>query len=198
MKRLALALAATFVSTAIASAAAPAADRAKISTSKGDIIVELYPDEAPASVANFLQYAVDGHYDRTIFHRVVKGFVIQGGGYSNGYLERPTRAPVKYEGDNGLSNLRGTLAMARTRDPQSATAQFYVNLKDNIALDHRENDLGPAYGYAVFGKVVSGMEVVDAIGGAATGAGGPFESEAPLEPILILRVDPIEASSKTP
>jgi cyclophilin family peptidyl-prolyl cis-trans isomerase len=195
MKRLAGAILALAASTTWAAAAeAPAATRAKIATTKGDIVVELYPDKAPQSVANFLRYAVDGHYDRTIFHRIVSGFVIQGGGFSRNFLERPTRAPVKYEGDNGLSNTRGTVAMARTQDPQSATAQFYVNLKDNVALDHRVTDLGPKYGYAVFGKVVEGMDVVDAIGAAATGPGGPFDSDVPVEPILILRIDPIEAA----
>lgn len=197
MKLIAMAAAALIAATTYAAAEAPAATRAKIATSKGDILVELYPDKAPASVANFLQYAADGHYDRTIFHRVVRGFVIQGGGYSRTFLERPTRAPVKYEGDNGLSNRRGAIAMARTQDPESATAQFYINLKDNLALDHRATDLGQIPGYAVFGRVVEGMDVVDAIGAAATGPGGPFESEAPLEPILILRVDPV-AGPKAP
>lgn len=184
-----LAASTTFVSAAETASIV----RAKIATSKGDIIVELYPDKAPASVANFLQYAKEGHYDRTIFHRIVKGFVIQGGGYSKSFLERPTHEPVKYEGDNGLKNLRGTVAMARTDDPQSATSQFYINLKDNSGLDHKVTDLGPRYGYTVFGKVVVGMEVVDAIGAAQTGPGGPFDAEVPIEPIYILRVDQVDA-----
>lgn len=176
----------------LAASAAHAAGYAKISTSKGDIIVELDAEKAPVTVANFLQYATDGHYDRTIFHRVVAGFVIQGGGYSRYFEERPTRDPIKYEGDNGLKNLRGTIAMARTSDPQSAAAQWYINLRDNPKLDHRVTDLGPVYGYAVFGRVVEGMDVVDAIGAVQTGPGGPFDSEAPLEPVVIKRVDPID------
>lgn len=180
------------LSFALLAGAANAETLAKIATSKGDIIVALDEAKAPATAANFLQYAADGHYDRTIFHRVVAGFVVQGGGYSRYFVERPTRPPVKYEGDNGLTNMRGTIAMARTSDPQSATAQWYINLKDNASLDHRVTDLGPVYGYAVFGRVVEGMDVVDAIGAVKTGPGGPFESEAPLEPVLILRIDRIE------
>ncbi|MEO0400337.1 MAG: peptidylprolyl isomerase [Pseudomonadota bacterium] len=163
----------------------------KIDTSKGAFIIELDADNAPASVANFLEYATSGHYDRTIFHRVVKGFVVQGGGYNQYFRERVTRDPVPYEGDNGLSNKRGTIAMARTNDPNSAQAQWYVNLKDNSKLDHRVNDLGPIYGYAVFGAVVDGMDVVDAIGAVATGSGGPFRVDVPVEAVVINRVDPI-------
>lgn len=170
--------------------AAEAATHAKISTSKGEIVVELHPDKAPITVANFLQYAEEGHYDRTLFHRVVRGFVIQGGGYSRLFTERPTREPIPYEGANGLKNLRGTIAMARNDDPGSATAQWYINLKDNPKLDHLVDQYGTRYGYAVFGKVVAGMDVVDAIGAVKTGAGGPFDEEVPLEPIFIERVDP--------
>lgn len=167
--------------------------RAKLVTSMGDVIVELYPDRAPRTVANFLQYAADGHYDRLIFHRVVGGFVVQGGGYSRSFIERPTRAPVPYEGDNGLPNYRTTLAMARTPDPNSATSQFYINLADNHEeLDHFVNDLGPRYGYAVFGRVIDGMEVVDAIGSVRTGPGGPFPSEVPVEPVTLIRVDVLQ------
>jgi len=168
---------------------------AKIVTSKGDIVVDLYPAEAPKTVANFVQYAKDGHYDRLIIHRVVPGFVIQGGGYNKYFNERPTRAPVAYEGDNGLKNYRTTLAMARTSDPNSAAAQWFVNLRDNNdQLDHFVNDLGPRYGYAVFGRVVEGMDVADAIGAVATGPGGPFPSEAPVETVTISRVDIIEGA----
>lgn len=167
--------------------------RAKITTSMGDIIVELYPDQARATVANFLQYARDGQYDRTLFHRVVRGFVIQGGGYSRLYTERDLREPIPYEGDNGLLNFRGTLAMARQRDPQSAQAQWFINLKDNDDLNHSVTDLGPIYGYAVFGRVIEGMDVADAIGWVETGRGGPFDAEAPLKPVFIERVDQIEA-----
>lgn len=176
---------------ALLSGAALAADNptATISTSKGEIVVELYPQAAPKTVENFIQYAEAGHYDRTIFHRVIADFVIQGGGYSRAFTERPTRDPVPYEGDNGLSNERGTIAMARTSDPDSATAQWYVNLKDNKSLDHAVTTYGPKHGYTVFGRVVSGMEAVDAIGAAETGPGGPFEAEVPVEEVLIERVD---------
>lgn len=166
---------------------------AKIVTSKGDMLVDLYPDKAPQTVANFVQYAKDGHYDRLIVHRVVSGFVIQGGGYNKYFNERPTRDPIPYEGDNGLGNYRTTIAMARTPDPNSASAQWYVNLRDNNEkLDHFVNDLGPRYGYAVFGRVVEGMEVADAIGALRTGPGGPFPSEVPVETVTISRVDIIE------
>jgi len=164
--------------------------RAKLVTSMGDVVVELYPDKAPKTVANFLQYAADGHYDRLIFHRIVAGFVVQGGGYSRTFIERPTRAPIPYEGDNGLPNYRTTLAMARTPDPNSATSQFYINLSDNDEkLDHFVNDLGARYGYAVFGRVVEGMDVVDDIGAVRTGPGGPFPSEVPIDPVTLIRVD---------
>ncbi|HXI86510.1 MAG TPA: peptidylprolyl isomerase [Parvularculaceae bacterium] len=167
---------------------------AKISTSKGDIIVELYPDKAPKTVANFLAYAKEGLYDRTIFHRVVAGYVIQGGGISAYFDERPTHDPIPYEGDNGLKNLRGTIAMARTDDPNSATNEWFINLKDNPKFDHRVTDLGPIYGYAVFGKVVKGMDVVDAISASPTHAAGPFDAEVPVETIFINRVDEIDWS----
>ena len=181
-----------FLISCAQSAEVETATHAKIETSKGDIIVELYREEAPLSVANFLEYAVAGQFDRTIFHRVVNGFVIQGGGFTKTFRERATRDPIQYEGDNGLKNLRGTIAMARTIDPNSASAQWFINLKDNDKLDHFVNDLGPRYGYAVFGKVVDGMDVVDAIGAIATGSGGPFNSEVPVETVLIDRVDPVE------
>ncbi|NWG72047.1 MAG: peptidylprolyl isomerase [Parvularculaceae bacterium] len=167
--------------------------RAKLVTSFGDVAVELYPDKAPETVANFLRYAANGHYDRVIFHRVVPGFVVQTGGYSRTFIERPTGNPIPYEGDNGLPNYRTTLAMARTPDPASATSQFYINLSDNHEeLDHFVNDLGPRYGYAVFGRVIEGMEVIDAIGAVRTGPGGPFEAEVPVEPVMLIRVDLVE------
>lgn len=180
----------------LAPAAAQEATLAKIETSMGDIVVELYPDKAPATVENFLQYATEGHYDRTIFHRVVPGYVIQGGGYSKYFNERPLRGPVAYEGDNGLKNVRGTIAMARGDDKDSAQAQWFINLKHNDELDHRVVEGLPLYGYAVFGRVVDGVEVVDAIGSVETGPGGPFEAEVPVESITILRVDPVEAPAE--
>lgn len=177
----------------LGSVAAESAPRVKIAASMGDIVIELYPDKAPETVENFLRYAKDGHYDRTLVHRVVPGFVIQGGGYSRLFTERPTRDPILYEGDNGLRNERGTIAMARTDDPNSAAAQWFINLADNPKLDHRVTDLGPIYGYTVFGRVVEGMDVVDAIGAVPTGPGGPFSAEVPVEPVIIERVDLIEA-----
>ena len=164
----------------------------KVETSMGAFVIALEPENAPATVRNFLDYATNGHYDRTIFHRVVPGFVIQGGGYSQYFSERATRDPVAYEGDNGLENRRGAVAMARTRDPESAQAQWFVNLTDNPKLNHRENDLGPIYGYAVFGTVVDGMDVVDAIGAVATGPGGRFPADVPVETVLIERVDRVD------
>ncbi len=173
----------------IAPAFASQATYAKIQTSMGDITVELYTDKAPESTANFLQYAKSGHFDRTIFHRVVKGYVIQGGGFSQYFNERSPRDPIAYEGDNGLANTRGTIAMARGDGPGSAQAQWFINLRDNAELDHRVTDLGTIYGYAVFGRVVEGMDVADAIGAVETGEGGPFDVEVPVAPVVILRVD---------
>lgn len=190
--RLIAAIIALVSAACVPAAAQETATHAKIETSMGDIVVELYPEEAPATVANFLEYATGGRYDRTLFHRVVSGYVIQGGGYSKYFTERVTRDPIPYEGDNGLKNQRGTVAMARGDDPASAQAQWFINLADNAELDHSVTDLGPVYGYAVFGRVVDGMDVVDAIGAVETGSGGPFDAEVPVEPILIERVDPVE------
>ena len=131
----------------------------RFSTTAGDFTVELFADAAPETVANFLQYVDDGHYDGTIFHRVIPGFMVQGGGMASGMEQKPTRAPIRNEAANGLKNARGTLAMARTNDIHSATAQFFINLVDNTFLDHSPGN----YGYAVFGRVTSGMEVIDAV-----------------------------------
>lgn len=174
-----------------AAAAEDAPRHANIQTSKGNIVVELDAGAAPASVENFLDYAEAGHFDRTIFHRVVRGYIIQGGGFSQYFNERPTRDPIPYEGDNGLKNVRGTIAMARGSDEDSAQAQWFINLRDNEDLDHRVTDLGPIFGYAVFGTVVEGMDIADAIGAVETGEGGPFDGEVPVEPVIVLRVDPI-------
>lgn len=134
-------------------------------TTMGDITIELYKDKAPATVKNFLGYVDDKFYDGTIFHRVINGFMIQGGGHTTDMSKKPTKGPIKNEADNGLSNKRGTIAMARMPDPHSATAQFFINLVDNTNLDHRsKSDQG--YGYCVFGKVIAGMDVVDAIANA--------------------------------
>ncbi|MDR3453827.1 MAG: peptidylprolyl isomerase [Rhodoferax sp.] len=162
------------------------APRVKFATSAGDFVVEVYPDKAPKTVANFLQYVKDKHYDGTIFHRVINNFMIQGGGYDAKYAEKPTRAPVVHEGREALAkggprNVVGTLAMARTNDPNSATAQFFINVRDNAFLDPSAQ----SYGYTVFGKVVSGMDVIDKIKTTPTGPGGPFPSDVPRTPVLI-------------
>ncbi len=155
-----------------------------IETDLGDFEIELDEQKAPKSVANFLSYVDAKHYDGTIFHRVIKNFMVQGGGYDASYDKRPVRDPVQNEGDNGLKNKRGTVAMARTSDPHSATAQFFVNVVDNGFLDHTEKSQS-GWGYAVFGKVVKGMDVVDQIVSVPTGAAGPFAKDAPQKPIAI-------------
>ena len=162
------------------------APKVKFSTTAGDFVVELYPDKAPKTVENFLQYVKDKHYDGTIFHRVIDNFMVQGGGYDAKYAEKKTRAPVVHEGRDALAkggprNVVGTLAMARTNDPNSASAQFFINVKDNAFLDPSTQ----AYGYTVFGKVISGMDVVNKMKSTPTGAGGPFPSDVPKTPILV-------------
>ena len=163
-------------------AAAKAAPRVRFATSAGDFTVELDPAKAPVTVENFLAYVRAGHYDGTLFHRVIDGFMIQGGGYDAQYAQKPTRAPIKLEADNGLKNLRGTIAMARTGNPNSATAQFFINVVDNPNLDAPRPD---GHGYAVFGKVVDGMDVIDRIRSMPTGAGGPFGRDVPRTPVII-------------
>jgi cyclophilin family peptidyl-prolyl cis-trans isomerase len=179
-----LALAAIFSIATNALAEEPT--RVKFATTAGDFVVELYPEKAPKTVENFLQYVKDKHYDGTIFHRVIENFMVQGGGYDARYAEKKTRAPVVHEGREALAkggprNVVGTLAMARTNDPQSATAQFFINVKDNSFLDPSAQ----SFGYTVFGKVASGMEVIQKIKTTPTGAGGPFPSDVPQTPILI-------------
>jgi peptidyl-prolyl cis-trans isomerase B (cyclophilin B) len=156
-------------------------------TNQGDITLELDQENAPATVANFLQYVRDGHYDNTLFHRVIPGFMIQGGGFAPGMRQKPTRAPVANEAGNGVKNARLTVAMARTSEPHSATAQFFINLADNAFLDYK----GPSpqgYGYCVFGKVVGGVDVVDKIAGVATGRSGGHEN-VPEQDVLITRAE---------
>lgn len=159
--------------------------KVRISTSMGDFEAELYADKAPKTVANFVQYVQDKHYDGTIFHRVIAGFMVQGGGYDTQYREKKTRPPVQHEGRQalaaGLKNTTGTLAMARTNDPQSATAQFFINVVDNAFLDPSFQ----SFGYTVFGKVTSGMDVVQKIRNTPTGAGGPFPTDVPRTPVVI-------------
>jgi peptidyl-prolyl cis-trans isomerase A (cyclophilin A) len=159
---------------------AEAAPAVKFQTSLGEFVVEVYPDKAPKTVANFLQYVKDKHYDGTIFHRVIDGFMVQTGGYTFSMGEKSTRPPIPLEANNGLANDRGTLAMARTGNPNSATAQFFINVKDNASL----NAKGNADGYAVFGKVISGMDVIDKIRVVPTGNKGMYQN-VPITPIVI-------------
>ena len=199
----------------MAHAQTEAAPRVKFATSLGDFVVEVYPDKAPKTVANFLQYVQDKHYDGTIFHRVINNFMIQGGGYDTRYMEKTTRAPVRHEGREALDkggprHVVGTLAMARTNDPHSATAQFFINVKDNDFLNPTPIPAGDPvsrfdyggrtytnipraqlenvpqlFGYTVFGRVVSGMEVVERIKAVPTGSGGPFPTDVPRTPVII-------------
>ncbi len=159
----------------------------KIETSKGDITVELDEAKAPATVENFLAYVDAGHYAGTLFHRVIDGFMAQGGGYDTSFNKKPTRDPVSNEADNGLKNTKGTVAMARTSDPHSATAQFFINVSDNGFLDHTAKT-AQGWGYCVFGRVTDGMDVVDAIRQVETGAKGSFRKDAPQEDIVIKTV----------
>ena len=203
----------TFAQTT-ATPTSSASPKVKLATSMGDIVIELYPDKAPKTVENFLQYVKDKHYDGTIFHRVISTFMVQGGGFQSSYVEKKSRPPVPHEGREslakGLKNTRGTLAMARTNDPQSASAQFFINVVDNAFLDPtlipegdpvksftyqgrtyentpRANLLAAPqlWGYTVFGKVVEGMDVVDKMKAAPTGAGGPFPTDVPKTAITI-------------
>ena len=162
--------------------AAACAQKVKLATTAGDIVIALDREHAPKTVDNFLQYVKAGHYDGTVFHRVIPGFMVQGGGMSAELKEKPTRAPIALESRNGLVNQRGTLAMARTADPDSATSQFFVNLKHNAFLDAAQAPGGA--GYAVFGKVVSGMDTVDKIAAVATGSKGPHQN-VPLQAVVI-------------
>ena len=178
------------VSTAPA-AGQPANPRVLIETSKGNITVELFPGNAPQSAANFLNYVKSGFYDGLVFHRVIPGFMIQGGGMTPDMAEKPNGKPIRNEADNGLKNLRGTLAMARTGDPHSATSQFFINVVDNALLNHRGQSVA-GWGYAVFGQVVDGMGVVDAIVAVPRGSRGPHD-DVPLEAVVMQRVSVLPA-----
>ena len=202
---------------ALASGAAMAADdpKVKFATTAGDFVIELYPDKAPKTVENFLQYVKDKHYDGTVFHRVIDNFMVQGGGFDTSYNQKPTRAPIAHEGREALAkggqkNVVGTVAMARTSDPNSASSQFFINVKDNAFLDPvlippgdpvpkfeyqgrvyentpRANLMNAPqlYGYTVFGKVISGMDVINKIKSVPTGPGGPFPSDVPKTPVIV-------------
>ncbi|MEX2481325.1 MAG: peptidylprolyl isomerase [Gammaproteobacteria bacterium] len=163
-----------------------------LETSHGDITIELFADRAPLSVANFLAYVRAGHYDDTVFHRVIPGFMIQGGGFASDMTRKPTRDPVRNEADNGLANGRGTVALARTQEPHSATAQFFINVVDNAFLDH-QGQTPRGWGYAVFGRVSAGMDVVDAIAATPTGMVGGMP-DVPVESVLIETARTLEPS----
>ncbi|CAI08833.1 peptidylprolyl isomerase [Aromatoleum aromaticum] len=159
----------------------------KLHTNHGTITLELDSEKAPETVENFLAYVTAGHYDNTIFHRVIKGFMIQGGGFEPGMVQKPTREPIKNEADNGLKNVTGTVAMARTQAPHSATAQFFINVTDNDFLDFRSADT-QGWGYCVFGRVTEGMDVVNAIRSVKTGSSG-FHQDVPVEDVVIERAE---------
>lgn len=158
-----------------------------LSTNKGQIKIETFDDKAPETVKNFIEYCKDGFYDNTIFHRVIDGFMIQGGGFEPGMNQKETKAPIKNEAANGLKNDRGTLAMARTSDPHSATGQFFINLVENDFLNYRSSDAN-GFGYCVFAKVVDGMDVVDQIAKVKTGKNG-YHSDVPVEEVIIENVE---------
>ena len=189
MKKL---LAAIFL-CALAGQASAANPQVEMKTSLGDIVIELYPDKAPKTVENFIQYVKDGFYGGTVFHRVVPGFVVQDGGFDAGGTQKQTRPPIVNEASNGLKNLRGTLSMARTMDPNSASSQFFINLTDNVMLDFR--DPSPrGIGYAVFGKVVKGMDVVDAMTKVKL-APKPYAPDgSPVTPIVVQSARLVEAA----
>jgi len=183
MKRLLLTI---LASTLLLTSPAFALEQVVIETNKGNIAVELNDEKAPLSVANFLAYVDSGHYNDTIFHRVIKNFMIQGGNFTADMTPKNTGEPIKNEAGNGLRNLRGTIAMARTSVIDSATSQFFINLKDNDFLDHKDNS-GRGFGYAVFGKVTEGMDVVDKIAASPTHHYQRF-SDVPVDPVVILNV----------
>jgi len=178
------------VAPAAEAAPAPAANpRVAVHTNMGDITIELYPEKAPKSVENFLQYVKDKHYDGTIFHRVIGDFMVQGGGFTADLRQKATRDPIPNEANNGLSNTLGTVAMARTNEPNSATSQFFINVVDNSRLDHVSPENGYTWGYAVFGKVTEGMDVVDRIKAVETGPAGPLDKSVPKSPVVINSIE---------
>ena len=168
-----------------------ALSKVKLETTLGDIVIELNAEKAPDTVSNFLSYVEDGYYDSTIFHRVIETFMIQGGGFTADLAKKPTKESIKNEANNGLSNVAGSIAMARTNDPHSATAQFFINTVDNSFLDFRE-EKGAGWGYAVFGQVVEGMDIVDAIRAVETGGRGPFPTDVPVEDVVINKASVVE------
>jgi peptidyl-prolyl cis-trans isomerase A (cyclophilin A)/peptidyl-prolyl cis-trans isomerase B (cyclophilin B) len=187
LKRLLFVLAAFMPALVLA-----APPQVEIKTNLGDITLELYPDKAPGTVKNFLEYVKAGHYDGTVFHRVIDGFMIQGGGFDLRLEEKPTRPPIKNEAANGLRNDIYTVAMARTSEPHSAAAQFFISVANNDFLNYRSPDVR-GYGYAVFGKVVKGQDVVTKIAKVRTGGMGPFPSDVPAKPVVMEKVRVVSA-----
>jgi len=171
----------------------PTNPKVALDTSKGKIVIELYADKAPKTVKNFLTYVKAGHYNGTIFHRVIPGFMIQGGGFTPDMTEKKTRPPIPNEADNGLQNQRGTIAMARTPDPNSASAQFFINVNNNGSLNFRSKT-AEGWGYAVFGNVVEGMDVADAIVGVPATTKGPY-GDVPIQPILIKKATVVSSGA---
>jgi cyclophilin family peptidyl-prolyl cis-trans isomerase len=188
-------LAAALLVLNLVPALAANAPRVRVTTSMGQFVIELNPERAPLTVANFLRYVREGQYTDTLFHRVVGNFVIQGGGHAASDMHlKPSHDPIFNESGNGLQNKRGAVGLARSDAPHSGNAQFYVNIADNPDLD----PVPTRWGYSVFGRVVEGMDVVDRIGAVATGAVGPFKSDAPIKPIIIQKVEEIDATAATP
>lgn len=185
---LALLLASMALAAFMQPASAQEIPRVVVHTNKGDFVIELDAARAPLTVANFLEYVRAGHYSGTIFHRVIGNFIAQGGGYDESYVEKPTRPGIPNESGNGLSNRRGTVGLARTGEPHSGNAQFYLNLGDNGALDPQAS----RWGYAVFGRIIEGMNVVDDIGAVATGQVGTFEKDAPLKQVVIISIQELK------
>lgn len=188
---LVLALVASFT----LSAAGAEKPRVRMSTNLGEIVVELEPERAPVTVDNFLAYVRQGAFNDTLFHRVVSGFVIQGGGFNPSLQPIAQRAPIRNESNNGLSNRAGTIAMARTSNPNSATSQFYINLRDNPALDYHGGADPSGWGYAVFGRVIQGMDVVRKIGAVRTGPRGPFPGQVPLSDVVLEKAQLIQPAA---
>lgn len=200
MFRRPLLIAATVLAAAVPLTALAANPQVELDTTAGKIRVELYPDAAPKSVANFLDYVKAKHYDGTQFHRVIAGFMIQGGGFTADFKQKPTKPPIPIESEQssktGLLNVPGTLAMARTSDPNSATSQFFINVADNAFLNHRGKTF-EGWGYAVFGQVVDGMNVVDAIANVPRGNKGPYD-DVPVDPVVMTRVTVLPPSPARP
>ncbi|SFU68933.1 peptidyl-prolyl cis-trans isomerase A (cyclophilin A)/peptidyl-prolyl cis-trans isomerase B (cyclophilin B) [Nitrosomonas eutropha] len=189
----------TLYLTMLATSVFSANPKVEIKTNLGAIQIELYADQAPKTVENFLSYVNDDYYTGTIFHRVIAKFMIQGGGFDQNYTQKPTRQPVENEATNGLKNTLGTIAMARTNEPHSASSQFFINVANNDFLDYTAPTM-QGYGYTVFGKVTAGMDVVNAIAGTPTGANGPFNRDVPQNMIVIesIKLLPASANSENP